>query len=108
MDAKRFGAKLKGKRKEKGLTYQELADICHVNHGYIRQLESGSKIPSMQLLFTLCNVLKTSPNYLFEYVDDSEDKELLERIYKLSPEQKQLTIRMLDAYLMFSQEKSQN
>lgn len=103
MDAKRFGAKLKGKRKEKGLTYQELADICHVNHGYIRQLEAGNKIPSMSLLLTLCDILNTSPNYLFEYADDDEDKEFLERIYKLSPEQKQLVLCMLDAYLTYTQ-----
>lgn len=108
MDAKRFGAKLKGKRKEKGLSYQELADLCHVNYGYIRQLESGNKIPSMSLLFNLCDILNTSPNYLFEYVDDNEDKELLARIYKLSPEQKQLAICMLDAYLVYSQEKESN
>lgn len=103
MDAKRFGAKLKGKRKAKGLTYQELADKCHVNHGYIRQMEAGNKIPSMSLLLTLCDILNTSPNYLFEYVDDNEDKELLERMYKLSPEQKQLVLCMLDAYLTYIQ-----
>lgn len=47
MEMKRFGEKLRGKRKEHGMSYQELADQCHINHGYIRQLESGKKLPSV-------------------------------------------------------------
>lgn len=106
MEMKRFGEKLRGKRKEHGMTYQELADKCHINHGYIRQLESGKKLPSMQLLFTICDVLETSPNYLFEYPDENEDKELLKRIYRLTPEQKKAMLCMLDAYIKFKDEDS--
>ena len=86
MDPKEFGAKLRGKRKECKLSYQELAERCHVNHGYIRQLEAGNKLPSVSLLFIICDVLGTSPNYLFGYTEDNADKELLERIYQLTPE----------------------
>ena len=96
MDPKEFGAKLRGKRKECKLSYQELAERCHVNHGYIRQLEAGNKLPSVSLLFIICDVLGTSPNYLFGYTDD---KELLERIYQLTPEQKRVMLCILDAYL---------
>lgn len=103
MEMKRFGEKLKGKRKEHGMTYQELADKCHINHGYIRQLESGKKLPSMQLLFTMCDVLETSPNYLFEYTEENDDKELLKRIYKLTPDQKKVMLCMLDAYIEFKE-----
>ena len=98
MDIKRFGKKLKEKRKQNGFTYQQLADTCHVNHGYIRQLESGLKMPSMQLMLSLCDILQTSPNYLLE---DNDDKEILERIYKLSPKQKQLLIYMLDSLINY-------
>lgn len=99
MDPKEFGAKLRGKRKECKLSYQELAERCHVNHGYIRQLEAGNKLPSVSLLFIICDVLGTSPNYLFGYTEDNVDKELLERIYQLTPEQKRVMLCILDAYL---------
>lgn len=105
IDTKLFGNKLRGKRKECGLTYQELAERCHVNHGYIRQIEAGNKLPSMPLLFTLCDVPKTSPNYLFEYTDDNDDKELLKRIYQLTPEQKKAMLCILDAYINFRAEQ---
>ena len=99
MDPKEFGAKLRGKRKECKLSYQELAERCHVNHGYIRQLEAGNKLPSVSLLFIICDVLGTSPNYLFGYTEDNADKGLLERIYQLTPEQKRVMLCILDAYL---------
>ena len=66
MNAKRLGRKIREKRKQCGLTSQQLADLCHVNDSYIRQLESGKKVPSMPLLLNLCDELETSPNYLLE------------------------------------------
>ena len=54
MEAKRLGRKIKEKRKEHGLTSEELADKCFINEGYVRQLESGKKIPSMTLLIRMC------------------------------------------------------
>lgn len=99
MDTKRFGKKIREKRKERGLTSQQLADLCHINDGYIRQMESGRKIPSMPLLISLCDILETSPNYLMEYVEDNDDRAIWERICKLMPEQKRTMLCILDAYL---------
>lgn len=108
MDNKRFGKKIREKRKEHGLTSQQLADLCHINDGYIRQLESGRKIPSMPLLISLCDILKTSPNYLLEYVEDNDDQAILERTCKLMPEQKRTMLYILDAYLSYTETKNDN
>ena len=105
MNSKNFGKKLRDKRKANGLSYTELADLCHVNEGYIRQLESGLKFPSTQLLLILCDVLKTSPNYLYEYPEDTEDKEILSRIYQLTPIQKETLLVLLDSYIDFLNRK---
>ena len=58
MEAKRLGRKIKEKRKEHGLTSEKLADKCFINEGYVRQLESGKKIPSMPLLIRMCEILE--------------------------------------------------
>jgi transcriptional regulator with XRE-family HTH domain len=42
------GGKLKRLRDERKLTAQQLADICGVSRGYINQLESGSRQPSIE------------------------------------------------------------
>ena len=105
MNAKRLGRKIREKRKQCGLTSQQLANLCHVHDSYIRQLESGKKVPSMPLLLNLCDELETSPNYLLEYAEDGDDKQLLNCLYKLSPEQKNAMICMLDAYITFEEKK---
>lgn len=101
MDLKVFGKKIREKRKAFNLSLQEFADICHINIGYLRQIEAGLKFPSTQLLLVLCNELKTSPNYLLEYADDTDDQEIYSRIYRLRPDQKKLMICLLDVYLNF-------
>ena len=105
MELKRFGQKLKEKRKQNGYSCQELADMCHVNQGYIRQMEAGHKCPSMPLIFSMCDILKTSPNYLFEYEEENIDKEIRSRINKLLPEQKEELLYLLDAYIKYHEMK---
>lgn len=105
MELKRFGKKIREKRKSKGLTNEQLADLCHINAGYVRQLEAGKKMPSMPLLVSICEILETSPNYLMEFAEDGDDKEILERAYMLSPDQRQVMLCVLDAYLAYVQKK---
>lgn len=106
MEAKRFGRKIKEKRKEHGLTSEKLADKCFINEGYVRQLESGKKIPSMPLLIRMCEILETSPNYLMDFVEDNDDKEFLKRAYKLSPDQKRAMLCILDAYITYQEKEN--
>lgn len=101
MNSKIFGQKIREKRKERGLSCSQLAELCNVNQGYIRQIEAGVKFPSAQLLLILCKILNTSPNYLYEFSEDQEDKEILSKIYKLTPAQKQLVIYLLDAFIKY-------
>ena len=59
----------------------------------------------MPLIFSMCDILKTSPNYLFEYEEESIDKEIRSRINKLLPEQKEELLYMLDAYIKYHEMK---
>lgn len=105
MDARSFGKKIKEKRKEHGLKSEQFADLCYINEGYVRQLESGKKIPGMPLLIRMCEILETSPNYLMDFVEDNDDREFLKRAYKLSPNQKRAMLCILDAYIKYEQNK---
>ena len=60
MNKKAFGLNLKFIRKSKKL----ISEMCNVNPVYIRQLESGAKSPSLDMLIKLCNSLEISPDYL--------------------------------------------
>lgn len=66
MDKKAFGQNLKLARKNCGITSDKLAELCDVNPVYIRQLESGTKTPSLPMLIKLCNSLSISSDALLK------------------------------------------
>ena len=60
----KFGARVRGKRKELGYTQAKLAELCEVSIPFIGHIERGTRAPSLESLLTLCNVLRVTPNYL--------------------------------------------
>ena len=98
MKDKRCGEKINQRRKEKGLKVEELADLCHIRPGYMRQILAG-QVPSGQVIIKLCEVLSLSPNYLFDFVEEGEDKEILQALNQLSTKEKQVVLNLLHSYI---------
>lgn len=52
----RFGEKLRMLRQRRGLTLRELADVLDFqSHSFISHLESGRKVPSLELAVKIAN-----------------------------------------------------
>lgn len=66
MDKLKFGRRLFQARRDKHLTSNELAEIMGMSGSYIRQLECGSRKPSLDFLLNICEILDVSPDYLLE------------------------------------------
>ncbi len=64
MDKKLLGKRINAARKDRGLTSEKLSELCDINATYLRQIESGAKLPSLPLFVCLCEKLRTSPSYL--------------------------------------------
>ena len=64
MDKKLLGKRINAARKERGLTGEGLSELCDINATYLRQIESGAKLPSLPLFVCLCEKLGASPAYL--------------------------------------------
>ena len=64
MDKKAFGSRLRQARKDRGLTSEKLSELCNINATYLRQIEGGTKIPSLPVFVILCQELKVHPDYL--------------------------------------------
>ena len=64
MDRKGLGSRIKAARKERGLTGEKLAECCNINATYLRQIEAGTKTPSLPMFVGLCRQLSVSPSYL--------------------------------------------
>lgn len=99
MDKKLLGKKINIARKDKGLTGEQLSELCHINATYLRQIESGAKMPSLPVFVSLCQELKVSPSYLLaEILPDPEIQEmdaLFELWEKATPKQ----IKMINAII---------
>lgn len=108
MDKKLLGQKINLARKDRGLTSEKLSEICNINATYLRQIESGAKVPSLPVFVSLCQALKVSPSYLLaELLPDPEIQEmdsLLELWKTATPSQIKLINSMIRSALDHFQE----
>lgn len=77
MEKKLLGRKINMARKDKGMTGEKLSEACNINATYLRQIESGAKMPSLPVFISICKELRVSPSYLLaDILDDSEIGEM--------------------------------
>lgn len=98
-----WGQRINEARKDRGLTSDRLAELCHINATYLRQIEGGAKTPSLPVFVDLCNALEVSPAYLLRDVVKGGSYvgcEELEALWKnASPSQTDLLMKMIAAAL---------
>ena len=103
MDKKAFGKNVNRARKDRGITSEKLSELCNLNATYIRQIEAGTKIPSLPVFVLLCKNLKISPSYLLsEALEDCEIQEmdtLIELWQNATPSQIKLISAMVKSAL---------
>lgn len=108
MESTYLGRKINAARKERGLTSEKLSELCNINATYLRQLESGTGMPSLPVFVSICKELKVSPSYMLsEYLDDPEIQEMdaLQNIWNsATPKQIKLISAMLKSALECVQE----
>ena len=71
-----IGSKIKSLRLKKGLTQEELGERTDLTKGHISQLERDLNSPSIETLFSLLEVLGTTPKEFFD-----ESKKNIQVVY---------------------------
>ena len=103
MEKKDLGKRINAVRKDRGLTADNLSEICNINATYLRQIEGGTKMPSLPVFIDICNALKISPDYLLQDVLDTNElssiKELTLLWQNTSPNQQELASVMIRTVL---------
>lgn len=103
MDTKLMGRRINMARKELGLTSEKLSELCGINATYLRQIEAGSKMPSLPMFVLLCQKLRVTPSYLLpDVLPDGEAREmddLLDLWHRATPTQLRLINAMLQSAL---------
>ena len=71
-DKKAVGRRVQKKRKDKKLTQVKFDEILGKASPYIADIERGIAGMSVEVLFQICDILDTTPNYLLLGRDEEE------------------------------------
>ena len=71
-----LGERIKEFRSARGWTQGVLAEKLDVSIGYISEIETGRRTPSLSTLLTIIDLLGCSPNDIFEFQVKREDNDL--------------------------------
>ena len=108
MERKKLGKRINMMRKDRGFTADRLSELCHINATYLRQIEGGSKMPSLPVFIDLCNALRISPDYLLRDMlaenEVSRIRELAELWENTSPSQQEIATAMIRAVLEYGKD----
>ena len=85
-------------REQKGYSVNKLANLSGVSQSYLRDIELENKNPTVAFLTIVCNALGISLQDFFneENTSSFNNNPLLQRIYKLNPEQQEALLKFLD------------
>lgn len=97
MDKKLFGRKLNMARKDRGLTSEKLSEACGLNATYLRQIEGGTKVPSLPVFVLLCQKLKVSPSYLLSETFEDSDVQEMDVLFELWQRATPAQIKLISA-----------
>lgn len=86
-------------RRDRGYTSDTLSALCDVTPAYLRQVEAGSKTPSLPFFVSLCNQLKVSPSLLLSGVVDSAVDCSIDEIVALCKNAKPSELRLVTALI---------
>ncbi len=101
-----FGQRVRHYRKNKGLSQEQLAELCDLHPTYIGQLERGEKNASLETIMRVCEGLSVSPEVLFENIVPEKGRSAAQEIYNivasLSEEKQQALLDIVEkiAYIV--------
>ncbi|HHW21685.1 MAG TPA: helix-turn-helix transcriptional regulator [Clostridiaceae bacterium] len=79
LDVKLLGAAIKKARTEKKLTQEQLAEMVGITAVHLKQLESGKRKPSIDVLYSLSRTLNFSVDAVF-FPERNDGRELQSKI----------------------------
>lgn len=95
-----IGQRIRFFRKKRGISQEQLAELCNFHPTYIGQLERGEKNATIESIYRIAKGLEISMSQFLENIEMTENKEpnIPLEIYKqclLLPAEKQETVKKL-------------
>ena len=103
-DLIQIGKRIQERRKQKGYTQEQLADMMNVSIQMVSNLERGNKAIRIDNLINLCQILQISTDYILTGRESPLDLDTLSaQICTLSSRDRKM-IELLTAYCSANQE----
>lgn len=97
-----IGARVRALRKKQGKTQAYFADLLYISASYLALIESGKRVPTLEVLVQIASITGVTVDYLIFGDDDSIDSEqtTFNRLRKsYSSEQIQKALQLAEYYL---------
>jgi transcriptional regulator with XRE-family HTH domain len=104
-----IGSRLTKFREAKGLSKNKLAKSAGVTQGFISQVESGNRLPTLEVLNRICSALGISLSEFF--ADDQEPeippdlRRILDTARRLTPRQRELLLEVMEEWASYNEGK---
>ena len=103
MDQKAIGKRIKSAREKKGLTQEQLAEQVNLSPMHISVIERGNKLPRLETLINIANVLDVSADIMLQDVVNNQIKlhtsEASNLIAQLSREDQRRVLAALHSFV---------
>lgn len=105
VDLVEIGKRIQGRRKQMGLTQEQLADKMDVSIQMVSNLERGNKSIRIENLIKLSEILNISTDYILTGKENIEDMHTLtQQMAALSQRDRKMMALLMDFCLMDSEE----
>ena len=82
LNRKEFGAAIRNARLENKLTQEKLAEVLGVTPVHVKQLEAGSRMPSLELLHNIAVTLNFSVDGAF-FPAEAKNADMLDKLERI-------------------------
>ncbi|MBO5122331.1 MAG: helix-turn-helix transcriptional regulator [Oscillospiraceae bacterium] len=97
VDLVEIGKRIQGRRKQMGLTQEQLADKMDVSIQMVSNLERGNKSIRIENLIKLSEILNISTDYILTGKETAEDMQvLIEQMTSLSQKERKMMKLLMD------------
>jgi transcriptional regulator with XRE-family HTH domain len=106
MNQKAIGRRIKAAREKKQLTQEQLAELVDLSTMHVSVIERGVKLPKLETLINIANVLDVSADVLLQDVINNRaeifSSEASTLINKLSQEDQRRVLAALRSFIEFT------
>ena len=104
---KLIGKRIKMRRKELGMMQIKLAELLEISNNHMSAIENGRENPSLDKLISLCEILKTTPDFLILGITHSNNipQSILAGLQLCSDEDIQLAAQIIELLIHRNQKQ---